>query len=127
MSYVFDSFFCGFEEQLDEAEGGEPGTPEHDLLHRLHVHHAEDENKLVEEKVPEIRLEVLKITQKSMSYRSECYRGIKVSSSPCLTSSHLSLACPKFSEKQFLNRLSEDNQAAVRHIYTYLKYSKIHN
>ena len=57
LSYVFDSFFCGFEEQLDEAEGGEPGTPEHDLLHRLHVHHAEDENKLVEEKVPEIRLE----------------------------------------------------------------------
>ncbi len=44
---------------MKEDEHGEPQTPQHHLLHPLHIQHAEDEDELVEDEVPELIFHML--------------------------------------------------------------------
>ena len=44
---------------MQKAENREPGTPQHYLFHLLGIHDTENEDELVENKVPEFVLHVL--------------------------------------------------------------------
>lgn len=46
---------------MEAADEGEPGAPEEHLVHVLDVHHAEHEDELVEDVVPELVLDALRL------------------------------------------------------------------
>ena len=48
---------------MQKTEDREPRAPQHNLLHLLGVHHSEDEDELVEHKVPEFVFHVLQQNQ----------------------------------------------------------------
>lgn len=58
-TYIFKAVFAELHHEVEEDQGGEPQTPHHHLLHRLHIEHPEDEDELVEDEVPELILQVL--------------------------------------------------------------------
>lgn len=45
---------------MEKAEHRKPAAPQNHFIHVLHIHHTKDEDKLVEDKVPELVLHVLK-------------------------------------------------------------------
>lgn len=59
---IFEAVFAELHHQMKEDEHGEPQTPQHHLLHPLHVQHTEDEDELVEDEVPELILQMLFLT-----------------------------------------------------------------
>lgn len=59
-THIFKSVLAELNHQVQKDESGKPEAPHHHLSHRLHVQHTEDENELVENKIPELVFEVLK-------------------------------------------------------------------
>jgi hypothetical protein len=59
-THVFKPVLGELGEEGEEAEDGEPGHPGNHLLQGLNIHHPEDKNKLVEQEVPKLVLQVLK-------------------------------------------------------------------
>lgn len=71
---------------MEETDGGEPGAPQDDLVHELDVDHSEDEDKLVEDEIPEFVFDVLP------------------------------LGNPKFAENHPLDRFAQYEEATVCHV-----------
>ncbi len=59
VAHIFKAVFAELYHQMKEDEHGEPQTPQHHLLHPLHVQHAKDEDELVEDEVPELIFQML--------------------------------------------------------------------
>lgn len=59
-TYVFKPVFAELHHEVEKDQGGEPQTPHHHLFHRLHVQDPEDENKLIEDEIPEFIFQVLR-------------------------------------------------------------------
>jgi hypothetical protein len=53
---IFKAVLAELDHEVHEDEDSKPQTPHHHLLHRLNVEHPEDEDKLVEDEVPELVL-----------------------------------------------------------------------
>lgn len=85
-TYIFESIFAELGEQLQEADGREPGTPEDDLIHELHIDDTENEDELVEDEVPKLVFHVLALRNSQLA------------------------------EHHSLNRLAQDEEAAVGHV-----------
>lgn len=58
-AYIFKAVFTELHHQMEEDEHGEPQTPEHHLIHPLHIQHTKDEDELVEDEVPELVFQML--------------------------------------------------------------------
>ena len=69
-TYIFKPVLAELTQQMQEPEQREPRRPLEHFLHILDVHHAEDEDELVEHKVPEAVLHVLKIQQVAWWFNS---------------------------------------------------------
>jgi len=59
MTYIFKAILAQLCKYMQKAENGEPGAPQHYLFHLLGIHNSENEDELVENKVPEFVLHVL--------------------------------------------------------------------
>ena len=59
-TYIFKAVLAELDHEVEEDQGRKPQTPHDHLLHRLHVQHPKDEDELVEDKVPELILQVLR-------------------------------------------------------------------
>lgn len=59
-TYIFKSVFAELHHEVEKDQGRKPQTPHDYLLHGLHVQYSKDENELVEDKVPEFILQVLR-------------------------------------------------------------------
>ena len=59
-THVFEPVLAELHHQMQEHQPGEPEAPHDHLFHRLHIQHTENEDELVENKIPKLVLEVLK-------------------------------------------------------------------
>lgn len=59
-THIFKPVLAELNHQVQEDQPGEPEAPHDHLSHGLDVEHAENENELVENKIPELVFEVLK-------------------------------------------------------------------
>jgi len=73
MTYVFKAILAELCKDVQKAKDWEPGTPQHYLLHFLSIHDAENEDELVEHKVPEFVFHVLQ-KQRQIITDSSCRR-----------------------------------------------------
>lgn len=60
-THILEPILAQLPEQMQEADGREPGAPEQHLVHVLHVDDAEHEDELVEDEVPQLVLEPLRL------------------------------------------------------------------
>lgn len=58
-TYILKAVFAELRHEVKEPESGEPRHPKDDFVKILNVHDAEDEDELVENKVPELVFHVL--------------------------------------------------------------------
>lgn len=59
-TYIFKTIFAELNHEVEKDQGWEPQTPHDHLFHCLDVQYSKDENKLVEDEVPEFIFEVLR-------------------------------------------------------------------
>jgi len=59
VTYIFKAILAQLCEYVQKSEDREPSAPKHYLFHLLSIHYTEDEDKFVEDKVPEFVFHVL--------------------------------------------------------------------
>jgi len=76
-AYIFKAILAEQCEYMQKAENREPGAPQHYLFHLLSIHYAENEDELVEHKVPELVFHMLQIAATTNNHSIIICRSVK--------------------------------------------------